>query len=117
MAVPRAARKLHGRAGQQVLERHHRLSENVAIRLLHRFLSGNPVLRPTRGAAAVEERFTTTRMAKDYVGVYRRLVKTHTAGAKPHRADLNGGNGSTPMSIERSLPALFEAGANPEVPL
>ena len=64
-----------------------------------------------------EERFTTTRMAKDYVGVYRRLLKTNTAGAKPHRADLNGGNGSTPMSIEKSLPALFEAGTNPEIPL
>ena len=64
-----------------------------------------------------EERFTTTRMAKDYVTVYRRMLKTHAAGAKQHRADLNGGNGSTSMSIEKSLPALFETGANPEAPL
>lgn len=39
MAVPRAARKLHDRVGQQVFERRHRLSEFVPIRLLHRFLS------------------------------------------------------------------------------
>jgi glycosyltransferase involved in cell wall biosynthesis len=62
-----------------------------------------------------EERFTTTRLAKDYVSVYRQLLKMQRSGAKLHRADLNGGNGSTPMSIEKSLPALFEVGANPEV--
>jgi glycosyltransferase involved in cell wall biosynthesis len=62
-----------------------------------------------------EERFTSTRMAKEYVSVYRRLLKTHTASAKLHRADLNGGNGSTPMSIEKTLSALLVAGANPEV--
>jgi glycosyltransferase involved in cell wall biosynthesis len=64
-----------------------------------------------------EERFTSTRMAKDYVSVYRRLLKTHTAGAKLRRADLNGGNGSTPMSIEKSLSTLLDAGANPESPV
>jgi len=42
-----------------------------------------------------EERFTTKRIAKDYVRVYRRLLKTHTAGAKLHRA-VKGGNGSLP---------------------
>jgi glycosyltransferase involved in cell wall biosynthesis len=64
-----------------------------------------------------EERFTATRMAKDYVSAYRRLLKTHTSGVKLHQGDLNGGNGSTPMSIEKSLQVLFEAGANPEVPI
>jgi glycosyltransferase involved in cell wall biosynthesis len=64
-----------------------------------------------------EERFTTTRMANDYVSVYRQLLRTHRSGAKLHRADLNGGNGSTPMSIEKSLPPPFEAGSNPEVPI
>jgi glycosyltransferase involved in cell wall biosynthesis len=61
-----------------------------------------------------EQRFTNTRMAKEYVSVYRRLLKTYTAGAKLRRADLNGGNGSTSMSIEKSLPTLLDAGANPE---
>jgi glycosyltransferase involved in cell wall biosynthesis len=63
-----------------------------------------------------EERFTSTRMAKDYVSIYRRLLKTRTAGAKLHRAALNGGNGSTPMSVEKSLPALLIASANSEAP-
>jgi hypothetical protein len=62
-----------------------------------------------------EERFTATRMAKDYVSVYHRLLKTHTARAKLHQAGLNGGNGSTLMSIEESLPSQFEASANPDV--
>ena len=88
-------------------------SEEGALAALPEILSYNR--RAVR--KRFEERFTTTRMAKDYVSVYRRLLKTRTAGAKLHRADLNGGNGSTPMSIEKSLPALFEAGANPEVPL
>jgi glycosyltransferase involved in cell wall biosynthesis len=58
-----------------------------------------------------EERFTAARMAKDYVGSYRRLLKTHTSGAKLRKVDLNGGNGSTPLSIEEPRTALFEADA------
>ena len=81
-------------------------SEEGALAALPEILSYNR--RAVR--KRFEERFTTTRMAKDYVSVYRRLLKTRTAGARLHRADLNGGNGSTPMSIEKSLPALFEAG-------
>jgi glycosyltransferase involved in cell wall biosynthesis len=64
-----------------------------------------------------EDRFTSTRMAKDYVGTYRRLLKTRTSGARPRQVDLNGGNGLTPMSSEKRLPALFEAGADPEIPI
>jgi glycosyltransferase involved in cell wall biosynthesis len=64
-----------------------------------------------------EERFTAARMAKDYVGSYRRLLKTRTSGAKPRQVDLNGGNGSTPLSIEEPLTALFEADASAEVPI
>jgi glycosyltransferase involved in cell wall biosynthesis len=88
-------------------------SEEEALAALPEILSYNR--RAVR--QRFEERFTTTRMAKDYVSVYRRLLETHTAGAKLYRADLNGGNGSTPMSIEKSLPSLFEASSNPEVPL
>jgi glycosyltransferase involved in cell wall biosynthesis len=62
-----------------------------------------------------EERFTAARMAKDYVGIYRRLLKTRTSGAKLRKIDLNGGNASTPLSIEEPLTALFEADANAEV--
>jgi hypothetical protein len=61
-----------------------------------------------------EDRFTSTRMAKDYVTTYRRLLKTRTFGAKSR---LNGGNGLVPISTERPLPALFEAGGNREIPV
>jgi glycosyltransferase involved in cell wall biosynthesis len=64
-----------------------------------------------------EERFTAARMAKDYVGIYRRLLKTGTSGAKLRKVDLNGGNGSTPLSIEEPRTALFEANARAEVPI
>ena len=53
-----------------------------------------------------EERFTAARMAKDYVRIYRQLLKTRTSGVKPCQVDLNRSNGSTPLSIED----LFEAG-------
>jgi glycosyltransferase involved in cell wall biosynthesis len=64
-----------------------------------------------------EDRFISTRMAKDYVSTYRRLLKTRTSGGKPRQLDLNGGHGLAPISTERPLPALFEAGANPEIPV
>jgi glycosyltransferase involved in cell wall biosynthesis len=69
-----------------------------------------------------EERFTATRMAKDYVSTYRQLLAMHSSNGqnrnpRPRPLDLNGGNGSIPVSIEKSLPALFETGTNPEVPI
>jgi glycosyltransferase involved in cell wall biosynthesis len=42
-----------------------------------------------------EERFTDAKMAKEYVSIYRRLLKTHMSGAKLRKVELNGGNGST----------------------
>jgi glycosyltransferase involved in cell wall biosynthesis len=52
-----------------------------------------------------EERFSATRMAKDYVSTYRDLLavpksngKTHTA--RPRHVDLNGGNGLTPVALD-----------------
>ena len=67
-----------------------------------------------------DERFTATRMAKDYVSTYRQLLKmrTYTAQRRSRwlrRGGLNGGNGSTPVSIKRPLPALAQASANSEV--
>ncbi len=67
-----------------------------------------------------EERFTATRMAKDYVGAYRRLLKARTSngktqGIRPRRLDLNGAAGLTPVSIGPRL-ASFESGADSEVP-
>ena len=61
-----------------------------------------------------EERFTATRMAKDYVGTYRQLLRTRTSSARLCQLALNSGNGLTPMSIEKSFVALFEAGEDPE---
>ena len=62
-----------------------------------------------------EQRFTATRMAQNYVSTYRRLLKTRTSGPKPRQLGINGGNGLIPMSIEKPLPTLFEAGTNAEV--
>ena len=42
-----------------------------------------------------EERFTDAKMAKEYVSIYRRLLKTHMSGAMLRKVELNGGNGST----------------------
>src|ERR1700732_3352570 len=64
-----------------------------------------------------EERFTSTRMAKDYVSTYRRLLKTRSSGARLRQLALNGGNGLAPISIEKPLVALFEGGADPEIPI
>jgi glycosyltransferase involved in cell wall biosynthesis len=63
-----------------------------------------------------EERFTDTRMAQDYVSIYRRLLRNRTS-ARPHQIDLKGGNGLIPVSIEKPLPALFEAAADPDMPI
>ena len=42
-----------------------------------------------------EERFTDAKMAKEYVSIYRRLLKTHISGTTLRKVELNGGNGST----------------------
>src|SRR6202051_4832848 len=57
-----------------------------------------------------EERFTATRMARDYVSTYRQLLMTRTSSTRPRQLALNGGNGLAPVSIEDPIPALFEAG-------
>jgi hypothetical protein len=54
-------------------------------------------------------------MAQDYVSAYRRLLKARESSAKRRQLDLNGGNGLTPMLIERPPLVLFEVGANPEI--
>jgi glycosyltransferase involved in cell wall biosynthesis len=61
-----------------------------------------------------EDRFTSARMAKDYVSTYRRLLKTRHA--MPRQLALNGGNGLGPISIEKPFVAVFEAGADTETP-
>jgi glycosyltransferase involved in cell wall biosynthesis len=62
-----------------------------------------------------EERFTATRMAKDYVSAYSQLLRMRTSNSpRPRRRSVNGGNGLIPMSIENPLPALVQAGANSE---
>jgi glycosyltransferase involved in cell wall biosynthesis len=64
-----------------------------------------------------EERFTATRMAKDYVSTYRRLLKARPSGVKPRQIGLNGGNGLTSMLMESPLPTLSEFGTGPEIPI
>jgi glycosyltransferase involved in cell wall biosynthesis len=64
-----------------------------------------------------EEKFTATRMAKDYVSTYRRLLRMRPSSGPrrsrwPGRDGLDGGNGSIPLSIEKSLPALAQPGMN-----
>ena len=62
-----------------------------------------------------EERFTATRMAKDYVSTYRDLLAIPMANGKAHAGrpryiDLIGGNGLAPMAIDEPRLALFEEG-------
>jgi glycosyltransferase involved in cell wall biosynthesis len=63
-----------------------------------------------------EEKYTATRMAKDYVRTYRQLGTRPSSGPRrsrwPGRDGLNGSNGSIPLSIEKPLPALAQAGMN-----
>jgi len=55
-----------------------------------------------------EERFTATRMAKDYVSTYRRLLVTPTPTMRPRQLSINGkGNGLAPVSIEKPIPVLI----------
>jgi glycosyltransferase involved in cell wall biosynthesis len=54
-----------------------------------------------------EDRFTATRMAKDYVSTYRQLLKRHASNGKtrslvPPQLDFNGGNGLISASIEKA---------------
>jgi len=65
--------------------------------------------------------FTATRMADDYVSTYRHLLRMRTSNGKtqstwPRQLHVNGGNGFTPGSIEKPLPTLFNAGADPKAP-
>jgi hypothetical protein len=67
-----------------------------------------------------EERFTATRMAKDYVSTYRQLLRMHTSNGQrlspwSPRQVLNGDNGIIPVSIKKPSLALVQAGANSEV--
>jgi glycosyltransferase involved in cell wall biosynthesis len=67
-----------------------------------------------------EERFTATRMAEDYVGIYRQLLSKRTSSSqrrspRSRRPGLNGANGLIPVSIEKPLPALVQTAANSEV--
>jgi glycosyltransferase involved in cell wall biosynthesis len=57
-----------------------------------------------------EERFTANRMAKAYVSTYRQLLMTRTSAATLRQLALKGGNGVTPMSIEKPMPTLIGAG-------
>ena len=86
-------------------------SEDEAVAVLPEILSYDR--RAVR--QRFEDRFTSTRMAKDYVSTYQRLLKTRSSGARLRQLALNGGNGLASVSIEKL--ALFGAGANPEIPI
>src|SRR6476620_11840296 len=67
-----------------------------------------------------EERFTATRMAKDYVSIYRQLLRMRTSNGQRRspwrlRRGFDGGNGSIPMSPKRPFPVLAQPGADSEV--
>jgi glycosyltransferase involved in cell wall biosynthesis len=67
-----------------------------------------------------EERFTATRMAKDYVSTYRQLLRMRTSNGQRRspwrrRRSLDGGTESIPVSSKRPFPALAQPGANSEV--
>jgi glycosyltransferase involved in cell wall biosynthesis len=82
-------------------------SEEEAIAALPRILSYDR--RAVR--QRFEERFTVTRMAKDYVSIYRQLLairasNDETRHPRPRQLPLNGGNGFFPV---KPLPVLVEA--------
>ena len=63
-----------------------------------------------------EDRFTATRMAKDYVSTYRQSLKRRRSGSEMsgfrlRQLHLKGSDGPMPVSIKKPLPALFEAAA------
>ena len=67
-----------------------------------------------------EERFSATRMAKDYVSTYRQLLRMRTSNRRRRSpwlrgSGLNGGNESIPVSPKRPFPLLAQPGANFEV--
>jgi hypothetical protein len=47
------------------------------------------------------------------------VLSLHPTGirARLRQLALNGGNGLAPISIEKPLVALFEGGADPEIPI
>jgi hypothetical protein len=60
-------------------------------------------------------------MAKDYVSIYRQLLRMRASDTKmqstwARQLRVNGGNGLTPVSIEKPLPVLVEANAIPDAP-
>jgi glycosyltransferase involved in cell wall biosynthesis len=57
-----------------------------------------------------EERFTATRMAKDYVSTYRQLRATRTLTKPPRQLAVNGGNGLAAVSIEKRIPVFIGTG-------
>ena len=82
-------------------------SEEEAIAALPRILSYDR--RAVR--QRFEERFTVTRMAKDYVSIYRQLLAIRASNGetrhpRPRQLPLNGGNGFFPV---KPLPVLVEA--------
>ena len=82
-------------------------SEEEAIAALPRNLSYDR--RAVR--QRFEERFTATRMAKDYVSIYRQLLSIRASNGemrhpRPRELPLNGGNGFFPV---KPLPVLVEA--------
>jgi glycosyltransferase involved in cell wall biosynthesis len=87
-------------------------SEEEAIAVLPEILSYDR--RAVR--QRFEDRFTATRMAKDYVTTYRQLLKGRSSGGemngfRPRQLHLEGGDGPMPVSIKKPLPALFETAA------
>ena len=82
-------------------------SEEEAIAALPRILSYDR--RAVR--QRFEQRFTVTRMAKDYVSIYRQLLSIRASNGetrhpRPRQLPLNGGNGFFPV---KPLPVLVEA--------
>jgi glycosyltransferase involved in cell wall biosynthesis len=87
-------------------------SEEEAIAVLPEILSYDR--RAVR--QRFEDRFTATRMAKDYVSTYRQSLKGRGSGGemngfRARQLHLEGSDGPMPVSIKKPLPALFETAA------
>lgn len=90
-----------------------------AARQCSRSVAGRSVLRLPRSTATYRD-FTSARMARNYVSAYRRLwgmgkSSGEAHSSRPRQLNFNGGNGFSLVSIEKPLPALFDAAANAEI--
>jgi hypothetical protein len=75
-----------------------------------------PVCQAARLKPGLSRALATRVLDQPVALTLREATDAETRSLRPRQPDPIAGNGLTPVSIERPLPALFETSANPEVP-